>query len=285
MAIGNHIRNPVEWIFDQFAGNGVAARPRPIPVGEAARPAVRHVEISELREVLARGFGDFGANRTDVLLLCLVYPLAGLVLARAASGYDLLPLVFPLVSGFALIGPVAGIGLYEMSRRRERGEPVNWATSFAVARSPAFGSIVSLALLLFAIFAAWLLAAWLIYVVTLGPETPTSVGAFASDVVTTAAGWAMIVLGIGVGFLFAVVALAVGVFSFPLLLDRNVGLGVAVETSARAVVANPRTMAAWGLIVAGGLVLGSLPLLAGLIVVLPVLGHATWHLYREVVGD
>jgi uncharacterized membrane protein len=102
-------------------------------------------------------------------------------------------------------------------------------------------------------------------------------------VLTTRAGWTMIVVGVGVGFLFALAVLAISVVSFPLLLDRDVGLRKAVTTSVRAVLTNPGPMAAWGLIVAGGLVLGSIPVLLGLIIVMPVLGHATWHLYRKVV--
>ncbi len=100
---------------------------------------------------------------------------------------------------------------------------------------------------------------------------------------TTGAGWALIIVGTGVGFVFALVVLTISVVSFPMLLDRDVGLGVAIATSVRAVAANPRPMAVWGMIVAGGLVIGSIPLLLGLIVVIPVLGHATWHLYRKLV--
>jgi uncharacterized membrane protein len=118
---------------------------------------------------------------------------------------------------------------------------------------------------------------------TLGPEPPASVAAFFSDVFTTGAGWTMIAVGVGVGFLFAVLVLAISVVSFPLLLDRDVGLPTAVITSVRAVAANPETMAIWGLIVAAGLVIGSIPFFLGLAIVLPVLGHATWHLYRRIV--
>jgi uncharacterized membrane protein len=159
----------------------------------------------------------------------------------------------------------------------------NWADAFAVVKSPAFGAIFVLGLVLLAIFLLWLAAAYGIYVATLGPEPPTSVGSFFREVFTTGAGWAMIIVGIGVGFLFAVLVLTISVVSFPMLLDQDVGLYTAVATSVLAVVTNPVTMAVWGLIVAGGLVIGSLPVLLGLIVVLPVLGHATWHLYRKLV--
>jgi uncharacterized membrane protein len=286
MAIGeNHIRNPVEWSWDQLKllTHALGSAARSIRGTASAVPAVRRIEIADLRDVLARGLSDFGAYRTDVFFLCLIYPVVGLVLARVAFGHDMLPLVFPLASGFALIGPVAAIGLYELSRRRELGIDTTWADAFSVVSSPAFGTILVLGLVLLTIFLLWLVAAYVIYLITLGPEPPASIASFIRDVFTTSAGWAMIVVGNGVGFLFALLVLAISVVSFPLLLDRDVGLYAAVRTSVRAVVANPGPMAIWGLIVAGGLVLGSIPFLLGLAIVLPVLGHATWHLYRKVV--
>jgi uncharacterized membrane protein len=248
-----------------------------------APPAVRRIGLGDLWNALARGVADFEANRTDVIFLCVIYPVIGLVLGRLASGHGLLPLLFPLASGFALVGPFAAVGLNEISRRREDSSDVRWVHAFGVLRAPSIGSIMLLGLMLIALFLLWLVVAQIIYVVTLGPMPPVSVSSFASDVLTTSAGWTMIVVGIGVGFLFALLVLAVSVVSFPLLLDRNVGIGSAVSTSMRAVATNPGVMALWGLIVACGLVLGSLPFFVGLVVVLPVLGHATWHLYRSVV--
>ena len=280
-----HIRNPVEWTVDQLrlAGHAVerAGHPRGL---DLPAPAVRRIGYADIREALERGLDDFAAFRTDVAFLCIVSAFAGLVLARLAFGYDLLPLVFPLASGFALIGPIAAVGLYEMSRRREETGEASWADAFDVFRSPSLGAIVGLGLVLLALFLVWLGAAMAIYDLTLGPEPPASNSAFAHDVLTTARGWAMIVIGCGVGFLFALIVLSISVVSFPLLLDREVGLTTAVMTSLRAVAANPRPMALWGLIVAGGLVLGSIPAFLGLIVVMPTLGHATWHLYRRVVA-
>jgi uncharacterized membrane protein len=285
------IRNPVEWSVDQFKHAAFAFETagrvgrRTLETLHTPPPAVRRITLADLGYALGRGVDDFTAFRTDVIFVCVFYPLAGLVLARLAFGYQMLQFVFPLASGFALIGPFVAVGLNEMSRRREAGIEVGWADALAVVRSPSFGSIVLLGLLLMAIFLLWLVAAWAIYMVTLGPEPPVSVASFIRDVFTTNAGWVMIGAGIGVGFLFALLVLAISAVSFPLLLDREVGVDTAIRTSLRAVIANPGTMAAWGLIVAGGLVLGSLPFLLGLILVMPVLGHATWHLYREVVAS
>ena len=284
------IRNPIEWGADQLKQAAQHAE----SVGSSLRGTqartrsehliVHRIEIADLRDVLSKGLADFGSYRTDVVFLCIIYPLIGLVLARFALDADLLPLLFPAASGFALLGPVAAVGLYEMSRQREQGIQASWADAFGMIRSPSFGTIVVLGLILLAIFLLWMGAAQVIYMLTLGPEPPVSATAFIGDVFTSGAGWAMIVVGMGVGFLFAVVVLAISVVSFPLLLDRDVGLGKAISTSVRVVAENPGPMAAWGLIVAGGLVIGSIPLFLGLIVVMPVLGHGTWHLYRKTVA-
>jgi len=285
-----HIRNPIEWGEDRIrlAALTVVSLARSLRGSQESRdapspPTVRRIKAADLRDVLVKGFGDFGAYRTDVIFLCLIYPVIGIVLVRLTFGYEMLPLLFPLASGFALVGPVAAVALYKMSRRREQGIRITWVDAFSVIRSPGFGAILALGLVLLAIFLLWLLAANAIYQLTLGPEPPVSIAAFARDVFTTSAGWAMIVVGVGVGFLFALLVLTISVVSFPLLLDRDVGLYTAVWTSIRAVAANPGTMAVWGLVVAGALVIGSIPAFVGLIIVIPVLGHATWHLYRKLV--
>jgi uncharacterized membrane protein len=283
------IQSPPGWGWDQLrmaAQEIGAARPEEYwhrGVAEDRLPAVRRIGLADLWDALARGLADFEANRTDVVFLCVIYPVIGLLLGRLASGYGLIPLLFPLASGFALVGPFAAVGLNEMSRRREQGDEIRWVDAFGVLRAPSVGAIFLLGLLLIALFILWLVVAQVIYVHTLGPEPPASATGFFRDVFTTTAGWLMIAVGIGVGFLFAVLVLAISVVSFPLLLDRNLGIGAAVSTSLRTVAANPGVMALWGLIVACGLVLGSVPLFVGLVVVLPVLGHATWHLYRKVV--
>jgi len=140
-----------------------------------------------------------------------------------------------------------------------------------------------LGLFLVATFVVWVAAASAIHQLTMGPAQPESIGAFVLEVLTTRAGWIMAITGIVVGFLFAIVVLGISVVSFPLLLDRNVGLPVAVATSMQVALTNPGPIALWGLIVAGSLAIGSIPALVGLVFVVPILGHATWHLYRLAV--
>ncbi len=282
------IQTPIGWLGDQLdrTRHFIASdtdeaywhTTRP-----AAPPTVRRIGLADISQALRRGAADLAETRTDVIFICLLYPLVGLLLAALASNSGRLPLVFPLMAGFALLGPAAAIWLMEMSRRREQGEAVTWVSVLGFLRSPSLGAIVALSGVLLSVFVLWLIAANAIYLVTLGPEPPADVLSFLTAIVTTRQGWTMALVGSGVDILFAMLVLSISVVSFPLLLDRNVGMAVAIQTSLRAVAMNPVPMAAWGLTVGAALVLGSLPLLMGLVVVVPLLGHATWHLYRAVI--
>lgn len=249
----------------------------------AATPVIRTIGFSDLHRALQLGWEDFKAVPSHAIILCIIYPVLGLVLARAVYGYSVLPLLFPLAAGFALLGPFAALGLYEMSRRRERGEEASASDALEVLRSPSFGAMLGLGALLLALFVTWVATAQAIYISAFGYEGATGISDFAKRVLTTPQGWWLIVVGCGVGFIFALVALCVSVVSFPLMLDRHAGAGEAMVASLRAVARNPVPMAAWGLIVAVLLVAGSLPAFLGLAVVIPLLGHATWHLYRETI--
>lgn len=278
-----------------FAGRGAASIPRlrrkrmanfHVISGaskQPVRPAIRKIGIGDIKFALRKGWEDFMAFPTQLFFLCLIYPIVGLALGRLAFGAAVLPLLFPLMAGFALIGPIAAVGLYELSRRREAGLETTWRNAFDVLKSPSLGAIAALGVLLMIVFLCWLYTAQGIYQALFGDNAPASIEAFLYDVFNTAAGWKLIVFGNLAGFFFAVASLLVGAVSFPLLLDRDVGAAAAIETSVRAAIRNPVTMAVWGIVVAALLVIGSLPFFIGLAIVMPVLGHATWHLYRRVV--
>ena len=268
-----------------YPGNFQPGNASPLsPVAQDAPALVlRTIQLSDLHDALKKGWEDFKAVPSHAIILCVVYPILGLVLARAVMGYSVLPLLFPLAAGFALLGPFAALGLYELSRRREIGESASAWDALEVLWSPSFGSMLGLGTLLFALFVTWIATAQAIYVAAFGYEAAAEIPDFARRVLTTPQGWWLIVVGCGVGFLFALVALCISVIAFPLMLDRHAGALEAMVTSMRVVGRNPGPMAAWGLIVALLLFVGSLPFFLGLAVVVPLLGHATWHLYRRIV--
>jgi len=270
-----------DWGMATYSDNVV--KPEPQVSGIDTPFVIRKIGLSDLHEALRLGWEDFKAVPSHAIILCVIYPVLGLVLFRMVLGYSVLPLLFPLAAGFTLIGPFAALGLYELSRRRERGEEAAAWDAMHVLRAPSFGAMLELGTLLLVLFIVWIAAADAIYIAAFGNAPAASIPDFASRVLTTPQGWLLIIVGCGVGLLFAVVALCVSVVSFPLMLDRHASAIDAIRTSLQAVRKNPVAMAAWGLIVAALLVIGSLPLFVGLCVALPVLGHATWHLYRKVV--
>jgi uncharacterized membrane protein len=263
--------------------DNVTPQSKPTP-DAAAGTIIRTISLSDLHQSLRQGWEDFKAVPSHAIILCVIYPVLGLMLARAAFGYAVLPLLFPLAAGFALLGPFAALGLYELSRRRERGEEPSAWDALDVLQSPSFGAMLGLGTLLLALFVTWVATAQAIYISVFGYQGASDVSDFVQRVLTTPQGWWLIVVGCGAGFLFALVALCISVVSFPMMLDRHASAGEAMVTSLRVAAKNPTTIAAWGLIVAVLLVAGSLPLFLGLAVVIPLLGHATWHLYRKAIA-
>lgn len=244
---------------------------------------VNEIGIADIKDALRQGYSDFMAQPSHLLFIALIYPIAGILLARLTVSYNIFPLLFPLASGFALLGPFAAIGLYEISRRREAGMDTSWKHALDVVHSPGIGQIAMLGALLMGVFLAWLFSAWIIYRWLMGDVPLDSLEGFMTPLLTTVNGWTMIILGNSLGLLFAILVFSMTVISFPLMLDRHVSMATAVKTSMAAVEKSPRGMLYWALTITALLVLGSLPVLVGLIIVMPVLGHASWHLYRKVV--
>ncbi|MGF1502585.1 MAG: DUF2189 domain-containing protein [Paracoccaceae bacterium] len=244
---------------------------------------VNRIGVADLRAALAAGWDDFLAKPTHHLVLFLLYPIVGAVLSFAAFDYNLMPLVFPLIAGFAILAPVTAVGLYELSRRREAGLTIDFFDMFAVFRSPSLPGILLVAVMLTLLFVVWVTTAQQIVYLTIGRETPAGIGAFIEQVTTTEGGWVMLLLGNAIGGVFAIVGAAIAVFSLPLLVDGERSGFAAIWTSLRAVGRNPLVFVAWGIVVAVTLAVSMVPLFVGLLVTLPWLGHATWHLYRRTI--
>jgi uncharacterized membrane protein len=245
---------------------------------------IRRIGTADLRAALRGGVSDFMVLRGELLFLGLIYMAVGVIASAVILRNQLAPLVFPLAASLTLMGPAVASGFYELSRRRELGLETSWWHFFDIFRGPRVAALTILTAVLAAMVVAWMACAWLIYSATLGGAPAVSTGDFLRRLFTTPQGWTMMIVGNLTGLAFAAGAFVISVVSFPMLVDRPVGPVTAIETSVRAVWRNPGTMAAWGLTVAVLLFLGSLPLFAGLAVVLPVLGYASWRLYGRVVG-
>ena len=252
-----------------------------VPVDD---PGVATIGSDALGDSLRRGWADFKARPTTAIFLIVVYPFIGLVLYRFAFNQSLLPLLFPIASGFALVGPLAASGLYQISKRREAGSTTeDGVSAYGILGPDRLVPLLLVGVLLLVIYAAWIGVAQAIYQATLGDYVPENLFAMVSHVFSTSEGWTLLIVGCGVGFLFALVVLAVGAISLPAIVDRGIGASEAVGLSTKAFVTNPRVMLTWGFIVAAALIVGTIPFFLGLMIVLPVFGHATWHLYRHLV--
>ena len=256
------IGNPLSWGARLLGGVWHSAEDVADGMASDTRvsPRVHRLEPADIGKALRMGLADLGRSRSDVLMLVIVYPLIGLALTALAFDQAMIPLIFPMVAGFALIGPLAGLRMRVM------------------------GPVMVLGVYMLAVYAIWIVVALEIYGATLGPAMPESMAGFVRDLFTTPAGWALIWIGCGVGFVFAALVLVTTMVSVPMLVDLPVGLPVAVAASLRVAAKNPLVVTGWGLTVAALLVIGSVPMFVGLVVVLPVLGHATWHLYRMAIS-
>ncbi|MGE4610165.1 MAG: DUF2189 domain-containing protein [Paracoccaceae bacterium] len=246
-------------------------------------PEVRKMNVRDVTDALRLGIADFKAKPSQLVFVYVFYPFIAFFAARVAFGMDVIPLLFPLSGGIALVGPAVAVVFYEVSRRRERGMDTSWRHALRILKSPVMLSVAALSLMLLAIFVVWLYIASSIYGVYFGGEEQTSIVEFTKQVFVTAEGWSLIFVGCSAGFALALIVLATSAVSFPLLIDRDIGPIAAVSASIRVAWKNPIPVAAWGLIVAVVLFLGTVLAFIGLAISFPILGHATWHFYRKSI--
>lgn len=257
------------------------------PISDAhAQPTldIGKISISDVVEALAKGAADYWRHPSHYMFLVIIYPAVGILLAVWSAGGDTFALLYPMAAGFALLGPVAAIGLYELSRRREAGLDDSPRHALGITRHPALGAMVAIGVMLAVIFAAWIASAAALYSAFMGASPPQGALELLTMAFTTPQGMALLFWGNLVGFGFALLVLATTAIAFPLLVDKGGSAGHALATSLRAFRTNPVPILAWGLMVAVIVFVASLPLFVGLALALPILGHATWHLYRKMVA-
>lgn len=248
----------------------------------AELPPINRLSQDDLRAALSAGWADFKAAPAYGLFFALVYTLGGIALYMwLLGGTD--PFWFiPIAAGFPLLAPFAAVGLYEVSRRRETGEPLSWGPVLGALRGHGDGQLPVMGVVVLIVFGFWVILARGIFAIFFAQS---GVGFDSVAHVFTLPGFGMLLVGGTVGALVALALFAITAFSLPMLLHRPVDFVTAIISSIAAVQANAGIMLRWGVIIAALLFVAMLPLFLGLLIVLPLLGHATWHLYRRAIGE
>ena len=246
-------------------------------------PVVRRITTADVAEALGQGLRDFQALPLYGLVFGALYAFGGIAIVLCLTAFGMIYLAYPLAAGFALIGPFVATGLYEVSRRRESGEPVSVGAVWSAVRARSEIGWMAFVTLFF--FVVWMYQVRLLIALLLGLNASfSSLNDFLTVLLTTNEGLLFLAIGNLDGAALSLILFALTVVSFPLLLDREVDFVTAMVTSVRAVVASPGPMIGWAALITVLLVVSTIPWFLGLLVTLPVLGHATWHLYRRIVA-
>jgi uncharacterized membrane protein len=244
---------------------------------------INRVDSEQHWNWLRRGWQDLRRAREVSLVFGVLIALASIALLYGMWQQAWFAYTFPLASGYMFVAPFLGMAFYEISRRLEIGSPFGfWEVAFAWRKRPAQILTLGLVMMLFQI--VWMRIALLLYALFYGLEVPQW-DSFVVDMLTTTRGFLFLAIGSIIGGAMAVVAFALTVVSFPLLLDRDVGTAQAIATSVAASLANWRVMLGWGALIvfftAAGLLTGCI----GLVITMPLIGHASWHAYRDLIDD
>lgn len=269
------------------SGGPAPASPSPSPA-PSRRPdptRVNKITFNEIVDALGLGMRDFRRAPVYGLFFGGVYALGGIIVLLSASALNMSYLSYPLAVGFGLIGPFIAVGLYEVSRRLETGQRLDWPGVLGVIWEQRRRELAWMAFVVLFVQIMWMYQVRLLLALFLGFQSFASFPAFLEVVVTTPEGLMFLLIGNVIGAALSVVLFSLTVVSFPMLLDREVDFITAMITSVRSVVTSPVPMIGWALIVTVTLLISMLPFFVGLVVTLPILGHATWHLYRRLVPE
>ncbi|MCI5074226.1 MAG: DUF2189 domain-containing protein [Oricola sp.] len=247
-------------------------------------PKVNRIELRDLAEVLRKGLSDFASAPLFGLFFGGVYALGGIVIALSLTVWDIPWMIYPVAIGFPLIGPFVAVGLYEVSRRLQAGQPLNWGEVLGVIWLQRQRELAWMAFVMLFVFWVWMYQVRLLVAIILARSSFSTLDRFLDVIFTTTQGWIFLGVGHVVGAVLAMVLFSITVISIPLLLDREADFVTAMITSVKSVSTSPIPMLGWGLFVTLAVIVSSVPVFLGLVVTLPVLGHATWHLYKKAVA-
>ena len=255
----------------------------PLPPARPVR-VMRDLALRDLAQALVAGWRDFQQLPQFGLFFGGVYVLTGLAIGWAALAGGEIAWLIPAIAGFPLVAPFVAVGLYEASRRREAAEPLTWRGVLGALKGHGDDQILSMGVIVFVAFSFWMIVAHAIFAIFMAES---GIGAGSADEILalflTPAGLAMLAVGSIVGGVMALAFYAMTVISLPMLVDRKVDFLTAIIASFKVVRGNPVVMLVWAAVIAALLFAAMIPAFAGLLVALPVLGHATWHLYRRAV--
>jgi uncharacterized membrane protein len=246
-------------------------------------PRVQSIAFGDIVDALEAGLRDFRAAPLYGLFFGGIYAVGGMLIVLTASALQMSYVSYPLAVGFALIGPFVAVGLYEISRRREKGEPLQWGPVLGVIFAQRRRETGWMAFVTLFVLVMWMYQVRVLLALFIGLHAPTTFDGFIEVVVGTPEGLMFLGIGHVVGAFNSLVLFSLTVVSFPLLLDREVDFVTAMITSVRSVFTNPKPMVGWAFIIMVLLMISIAPFFLGLFVALPILGHTTWHLYRKLV--
>jgi uncharacterized membrane protein len=248
-----------------------------------AKLRINPLGMNDVTAALKEGLADFRRFPAFGLFFGGIYALGGLFILVALSLYHQPWMIIPVAIGFPLIGPFVAVGLYEVSRRHERGDPITWRSVLTEVFRQRERQLSWMAFAVLFIFWIWIYQVRLLLALFLGFKIPATLAAFVTVVTTTPQGMLFLVVGTIVGAVIATILFSLTVISMPLLLDHDLDFVTAMLTSIRTVSENMLPMLTFGVIVAVIAILALIPGFLGLFVALPILGHATWHLYRRAI--
>lgn len=247
-------------------------------------PTLLSLEFSDITEALAEGWRDFRAAPQYGLFFGGVFAFGGLAILGLLNAYRQPWMIIPIAIAFPLIGPFVAAGLYEISRRLRAGEPLSWRAVLGFMARQSRREFSWMAFIVLFIFWMWMYQVRILMALMLDSRAFSSPDGLLSHILTTADGWIFLLVGTVIGSVLALILFSVTAIAMPLLVDREHDIVTAIVTSVRTVVLNPGPMLLWGIVITGVTIAAMLPLFLGLLVVFPVLGHATWHVYRRAVA-